>query len=239
MSKKDKVKLIKFWAATKDVESSIEIPVPAFKKVPTWYKNLPKTHTSGVNRVTINDSGVSNAGLKSCMPYLDAMNFGYIIELHCDVQVILEEDGSQSIRWSSAVPPISARSLNIANQIPECIGFGSFTQAWEIPYAFKLPKGYSALVTQPLNRTDLPTFVTSGIIDADDHLGPGGAPFAIRRDFQGVIPLGTPIMQIIPFKRDRWKSKKIDMVFLNGDTRSRNYISGWYVRSIWKKKSYQ
>ena len=32
-------------------------------------------------------------------------------------------------------------------------------------------------------------------------------PFFIKEGFTGLIPYGTPIVQIIPFKRDDWKSK--------------------------------
>jgi hypothetical protein len=102
----------------------------------------------------------------------------------------------------------------------------------------KLPKGYSALFTHPLNRFDLPFFTASGIVDADYGMGGGGVSFCIDKNFEGVIPAGTPIVQIFPFKRDDWKSEYLqntkEIVW-----NPRKNISGWYRKNVWKRKHYE
>jgi hypothetical protein len=233
-----KRKELNFWTTRVSVLENIPHPTPASKSISTWYKNLAKSYNAGKNKININEDGSTDTGVKSCVSYLDAMTFGYTINLHCDIQVEIKEDGTQVLSWTSGFRPLSPRSFEVASQIPNVPGFGYFTQAWELPYAFTVPKGYSVLVTQPINRPELNTFVTSGVIDADDLIGPGGAPFAIKEGFSGIIEQGTPIMQIIPFKRDSWTSKVIESPFPNGDFISRNKITGWYKKNIWKKKSF-
>jgi hypothetical protein len=235
--KKIETKNIEFWAASDLIEHCIEPPVPAKTEIPKWYKDLPKSY-KGKNEVSILESGDPDSGLKLCAPFLDAMTSGYIVKLHCDIIVERNENGEASMRWSSQVPPLSPRPFLLSEQLPSVEGFGPFTQAWEMRYGFKVPKGYSILITQPFNRTDLPTYVTSGIIDADELLGPGGVPFCLKENFTGVLKAGTPIIQMFPFKRDDWKSKMVENKFPIGDLRGRNRVYGWYKQAIWKKKDY-
>jgi hypothetical protein len=53
-----------------------------------------------------------------------------------------------------------------------------------------------------------------------------------------VIKAGTPIVQLIPFKRDAWESKIVENPFPGGDFRARHRIVGWYKDVIWKKKEF-
>jgi hypothetical protein len=66
------------------------------------------------------------------------------------------------------------------------------------------PKGYGALLTHPINRYDLPFSTTSGYVDFDEYPLPGNVSFHVKDNFEGVIPAGTPLMSIIPIKREAW-----------------------------------
>jgi hypothetical protein len=67
------------------------------------------------------------------------------------------------------------------------------------------------LITSPLNRLDLPFRSLTAVIDADVfyHIlpdpmqGGGNYPFYLNRGFEGIIPIGTPMCQYIPFKREK------------------------------------
>lgn len=235
-NKKNK-QIIEFWAKDQSTLDTIDPPELSRKNIPNWYKSLPKGVGENNKKVFLDSVGFPNPGLKTCAPFFDALSSGYMIKLHCDIQV--ERNGEEvRMTWASPIKPLSSRSEEIASHVPMISGFGPFTQAWEIPYGFKVPKGYSIIITNPLNRNDLHTFSTSGVMDADDYLGPGAVPFALSLNFEGIIKAGTPILQLIPFKRDSWESKFISNPFPGGDFRARHRITGWYKDVIWKKKDF-
>lgn len=231
-----KANKIEFWLKHESLDGLVEYPVPAATLIPKWYKNISR-FTNG-DKIMISDSGQVNVGVKTCAPFLDAITTGYIVKLHCDILVEII-DGRTRLTWASNVAPLSGRPDEASSQMPKVPGFGPFSQAWELQTGFKVPKGYSILITQPFNRLDLDTFITSGIIDADDPLGPGGVPFAIREGFEGIIKAGTPIAHMFPFKRENWKSEIVENKFPFGDLRGRKKLSGWYKETLWKKKEYK
>lgn len=232
------MKKIKFWAITDNplVKNVVEPPVSAKREIPKWYSKMSRYFFG--NDIHVFDNGYSNVGLKACIPFYDAMTAGYIIKLHCDV-FVKSDNGDMSFKWTSSVSPISKRAEALLNGVPEIPGYKNINAAYQIFYPFILPDGYSALITQPLNRYDLPTFVTSGIVDADSTNGGGGVPFFIKDGFEGVIPAGTPIMQVIPFKRDSWKMENLEsppktIIKWN----PQNKLTGWYKLNVWKRKNF-
>ena len=93
-----------------------------------------------------------------------------------------------------------------------------------------------------MNNFSLPFVSTSGIINNDKVFQPGSIPFFIRKGFNGIIPKGTPIIQIIPFKRNNWKSKKVLISsediehFKPGSKRIEN---NYYRNNLWEKNNYE
>ena len=60
--------------------------------------------------------------------------------------------------------------------------------------------------------------------------------------FEGLIPAGTPIMQILLFKQENWKSKEDKEIYnyaMINQKLSNNTAVGWYKKNIWKRKSYE
>jgi hypothetical protein len=50
--------------------------------------------------------------------------------------------------------------------------------------------------------------VLPGIVDNDKYTSPVNFPFTLKDiHFEGLIPAGTPMVQIIPIKRDSWSMK--------------------------------
>src|SRR5438105_11441393 len=78
-------KCIEFLCAAEDV-GVIPEPYPARKLMPEWFKNLPP-------RVN-NESKLRNSTIKRCMPFLDALNLGWIIPLAADVEFSKDKDGN-------------------------------------------------------------------------------------------------------------------------------------------------
>ena len=87
---------------------------------------------------------------------------------------------------------------------------------------------------------DLPFQTLSAVVDTDKHNVPTHFPFFMKHGFEGKIPLGTPIVQIIPFKRQEWKSvaDKYDLYdpsMLNALT----LVEDNYKKNTWESKKYE
>jgi len=79
-------------------------------------------------------------------------------------------------------------------------------------------------------------------VDGDFYMHGGNIPFYIKEGFEGVIPEGTPIMQIIPFLRENWvlKKNKYAWNIASLNTVGVDYKNGsWYRRKKWQKKIYR
>ena len=70
----------------------------------------------------------------------------------------------------------------------------------------------------------------------------GRIPFYVKDDFEGIIPQGTPIAQIIPFRQEKWLSKikkgLIEKALVHASA-SGAKLSGWYKTTFWTKKNYE
>jgi hypothetical protein len=116
---------------------------------------------------------------------------------------------------------------------------------WYPNWMPELPKGYSALYLNPINRFDLPFITVSGVIDNDDMDTPGLMPFFIKKDFEGIIPAGTEYAQIIPFKREDWEMEKImhteKEIYERHDYQAKKFRipeGGAYKKTVWKRKNF-
>ena len=48
--------------------------------------------------------------------------------------------------------------------------------------------------------------ILPGIVDTDTYTPPVNFPFVLTdENYEGLIPAGTPLAQVIPFKRESWE----------------------------------
>lgn len=179
--------------------SGVDIEQPQFasKLVPEWYKNM-ESYVNGDKKPS--GAGGTKATIKRCMPVFDAIIAGYIIVLPADVYVSIK-DGQQYFEWSNlglvSFHPIEQAPTH-PNRKPHAY------PKWNNPWAIKTPKGYSTMFIQPMHRESVFT-ILPGIVDTDEYYAPVNFPFVINDpEFEGLIPKGTPIAQVIPFKRESW-----------------------------------
>jgi hypothetical protein len=177
-------------------------PVPAIKSLPNWYAEQ-SSYTEGVKRIQSN--GVYNHTIKKCMPVFDVMSAGYIFETFCE----LNFDGSS---WQWSMNDFSAIELHKKAQfdaLPIDKEIWHTEQAFKFvnPWIMRTPKGYSTLFTMPYHNYDLPFYTLPAIVDTDKHPIAVNFPFFLKKDFEGFLPVGTPFIQAIPFKRDDWKAE--------------------------------
>lgn len=173
-------------------------PTAIKKLMPDWYKK---------SELYWGKDGEEIAGLKTCLPFLDAMITGYALTTPVDIYVDKTPEGNLSIKWDIELHPekiLSERFGEIGSKIVRPAGHKENHLIWHSSWGFKVPRGYSVLVTHPLNRFDLPFTTTSAIIDSDKYLPWGNIPFFIKDDFEGMIPAGTPFAQLLPIKREKW-----------------------------------
>lgn len=181
-------------------------PKPASSFIPEWYKNMDSY--IGKEKKP-NGNGQTAATIKRCMPVFDAIVSGYIIVSVADVYVKQDKDAlgnpAPYYEWSSH-NLIDFHSIEQAPDYPNRNGLPAYPK-WINPWAIKTPKGYSVLITQPMHR-ESPFTILPGVVDTDNYSIPVNFPFVLNDiNFEGLIPAGTPLAQIIPFKRDNWKMK--------------------------------
>jgi hypothetical protein len=231
------MKIIRFFSR-KEYEN-LGQPLPAKRFIPEWYKN---SETTFINPEDPQQQEV--AGVKKCVPFVDAMLSGYVLTTPMDIFVSKNDDGSLKLGWNSSdifKDFVSERPKALGEHMPRpaghCPNHLSFKGFW----GFRTPKGWSTLVVHPLNRHDLPFTITSGIMDSDKYSTSGNIPFFMKEDFVGVIPAGTPFAQLIPIKRESWKSVANDqgLVYLDslqGETVRTPGKS--YKKLFWQRKEY-
>lgn len=235
MFKKNK-NIIKF--SIDKVVEEINIPLPSKTYLPKWFKDAPKFYNT--ERILSQQTKT----FKTCSPLTDTFISGYIFELWADVEIVINDDDYRYITWkNNDYSVIKERDQQASVDFPKVPGFSEKHYTLAHPLYIQTPPGYSCLITQPLNRPDLNTFVPTGIVDCDkEPFFPGNYPVMIKEDFQGIIEVGTPLFQIIPFKRDNWVSERDDSIRARGNAASKKSsrkIAGWYRDNVWSKKSYE
>ena len=229
-----------FYPESKLVEETVDLPTPAKQLIPEWYKQSKSFHHG--NSFEFEPDGVNPAKtFKLCVPVLDALTTGYIQTTWSDVYITRDQG---SVRWAYSHGPeiINARNLDHIQKMPIPEGHDSVPFFWTRPWGIKTPKGYSTLITHPFYGDDLPFKCVTGVIDTDKYHLPGKITFFMRSNFEGLIPAGTPMFQMFPFKRSEWKSIKepFNQTLFNvqGHDIHKNYV-GSYKKRYWQKKTYE
>jgi len=176
----------------------IEQPQPASKVIPNWYKNMD-SYIGGEKKP--DGYGGTTATIKRCIPVFDAITAGYIITSPADVYVSIKDE-QQFFEWSA----LGLINFHPIEQAPEHPNRKPHAYPkWMNHWAIKTPKGYSTLFVQPFHRESIFT-ILPGIVDTDTFTALINFPMVINDpNFEGIIPKGTPIAQVIPFKRENWK----------------------------------
>lgn len=207
-------------------------PTTSKMLIPDWFKKQSKYFGPNNNKLTI----------KNCAPFLDSMMSGYIISTEFDI-LVTKINGEQELTWKK--PDFDLISLHHKDQISSeqiPLGFNPQPFKFNNPWQIKTTKGYSVLFSHPLNREDLPFRTLSGVVETDIYSSIINFPFFIKQDFEGVIPAGTPIVQITPIKRESWEMKigEVDQKELfEADLRLGHKFFNSYKSQWWRRKEYR
>jgi hypothetical protein len=162
--------------------------VPSVKALPEWLKSLGP-------RVSTTVDGVDNLEVftvKKCIPFLDAMTTGYMVVAAQDIDVKTSDS-------------VTTHPIEQLGGMPVSDEFEYVAYKWLNSFLIKTPEGYSCMFSHPANSPFLPFYTLSGVVDTDSFFQAVNFPFLLKKG-ASVIKAGTPIVQVMPFKREDWKS---------------------------------
>jgi len=245
-----KYKDITFYPSNEFSANNIIPPSPSSSSIPLWFKKTPKYSESNS---FLFKNGESNLTAKSCMPLIDGFASGYLFLTPFDIQVNRDIDGNAIFEYAFPIPSFMTQFVNYRhefgqpqNQCPwdyeNFQGYDKLEFNWMPYWGVETPKGYSCLFTHPINRLDLPFYTLGGVLDTDGWGAAGNQPFLLKKDWSGTIPFGTPFLQVIPFKRDNWKSiinkeminKQTEKMLMRG-----RFLRDYYKKHLWESKTYR
>ena len=173
------------------------------------------------------------------MPVFDALTAGYIIPLPCDVYVF-QENGVPAYKWPDQTFVGKHAASQLGNH-PTATGFppAKFINTWIV----KTPPGYSCMFVPPMHHDNM-FKVLEGVVDTDTYHGAVEFPFQLKdTSWEGLIPAGTPMVQVIPFKRESWSHEIIN----NEDEAESQFVVAKSLRAVffeayknkfWHKKDF-
>jgi hypothetical protein len=236
---------IKFEPFSDEAGLLYEQPTPAIQNIPKWYRDMP-VHMDGDKETGLSATGVSssNLTLRGCSPFLDSLTAGYMFTLPFDIEFRRNQQGMIGVRWATNMDLIGQHGPDQAPGLPVPFNSSPSLLKWRPGWRVITPPGYSCLYVHPLNRHDLPFNTLSGIVDTDTYKLGVEFPFTLvnpDRDIQ-IIEKGTPICQVIPFKRDNWESSVVEF---DEEANKKNgfILKSKIVRSyktqFWHRKTYK
>ena len=220
---------IEFLCPAED-KGVIAEPVPARTMHPAWYRALPGTDGS--------ERSATNNGLtvKRCLPFLDAMNTGWLLPMAATVRLEISESGSRvAAGWEFDRELVSPHgAFQAAGNPYEPRPVLKFHNPWTIRTA----AGWSCLFIPPLNRPGSVVEVLAGVVDTDTYVAPVNLPFvALAGDGVHTLARGTPLAQVIPFERAGAAVDEVVRAESEAEEAERERIhrstlagAGWYAR---------
>lgn len=222
---------------TSDSVSDVFSPIPAVKLLPQWYKDM-QSYMNGVKEIT---EGGTSGTIKKCIPVFDAISSGYLILTHCDISISWDGIGYVFDAPHDNYKFISHHPLDQANMHPKAGSDLINVPKYSNPWGIVTPRGYSCLFIPPVHReNDISIF--EGVVDTDSYHSPVQLPFTLSKHEQDMfIPAGTPIAQVIVFKRENWVSEITVDRDLAQKTKSLNDSRFFdaYKKLFWSRKSYE
>jgi hypothetical protein len=231
--------------SNKHYNKESSVPIPSRKSLPAWWVDSDTFVKDYEGKPVANWNGEGKMfGFKACPAVLDTFQTGYLLVTPCELE-FYEKNGKIKVKvpigfddFVGERPPMQGFAT------PH--GYSPWHFHWYANWAPELPEGYSSLYVQPINHFELPWVTVGGIIDSDKVTTSGLIPFFLKEGFTGVVPAGTPYLQIIPFKREDWESEMIfhspmDIFKKTQQTSDlfRTSEGGVYKKLFWSKRKYQ
>lgn len=223
-----------------DDTQAVYLPGPATKFVPNWYKEA-KSYLNDEKKPSTREAFST---IKKCMPVFDAMTAGYMIVLGQDMYCEQTEAGPY-FHWRAEggdqKDDVLTQHTHFQVQGHPENNLGHQLKI-ENPWIIKTDPGYSCMILPPLHR-DNQLVILSGIVDTDKYYEKINLPFNLKdKHFEGMIEAGTPIAQVIPFKRESYEMEIVPLdkkrSFINQRTIASRLFDA-YKNIYWSRKEYK
>ncbi|MEI6586650.1 MAG: hypothetical protein WCL56_11220 [Sediminibacterium sp.] len=240
-------------------KQSKSVPLPIIKTIPDWYRKADRfakmpngeyykanSQICPVTKEGTTDDYGKIPTWKACPAIFDIMGTGYSLNTPCDLEFFINDSGTIDCKVLDKQFEDFIQQRAPMAQFVTPHGYHDYHFAFWVHWNIVLPEGYSAIYMSPANRYELPFITSQGIVDNDSVNISGTFPFWVRNNFVGVVPAGTPFSQIIPFKREDWKSEiiiedynKMYKKNVNNSEKYRVPDGGVYKNEIWKQRKYE
>jgi hypothetical protein len=229
---------IKFTKVNPEISDDYA-PIPAKNILPEWYKKTP-SYINGLSKINYGEKVSSNGTIKKCIPVFDALTAGYILTTPCDIVIRKTPNGTMEYY------PTLSNMIHFHDiiQAPYHPNMNKLPYPKiENPWAIQTPPGYSCLIMPPVHSTNTYFTILEGVVDTDKFFVSINFPFVLNdTNFEGVIPAGTPMAQIIPFKRETWQlelgnHKDIDKINKNL-SKLKTKVYDRYKTMFWSRKDF-
>ena len=180
--------------------------VPADRMMAEWFKKIEPLRK-------LSEDTPPDYTIKKCIPVLDALTMGYFLVTRYDADFYINEEGGlqcsiypddKSIEITRMNKPITMHPWEQIRGVSTQGVYREYAFKWTNPFVIQTPPGYSCILTHPFNQVS-PFLTLTGVVETDSHPLAIQFPFLMLENFEGRIPSGTPIVQIIPFLREDWK----------------------------------
>ena len=219
-------------------------PTPAKNVLPDWYRRLQGSHkVDEVVRSPSSKAPGEASTIKKCMPVFDSISAGYILFTPMDLEVYWSEEDGHTFQ----TPASEFIDFHHPKQIidhPVYRGDKDLIPKFVNPWSVITPNGYSCMFMTPQHR-DLPFELLPAIVDTDKYIGPVTFPFVFKDPtWQGTIKAGTPMAQVIPFKRESYEAEITDsnkLGYSPAEKSSRSLSTRFvnaYKDFFWSKKDF-
>ena len=242
---------VRFIDTTRNINKAYA-PKPAKNNLPEWYKKMPSFAkdlpgvTEEDRKFFLDRSGVNGPPtVKKCMPVFDTITAGYHLFTHADFLIFSKDnDPYPWYRWSDSDDVVDFHDYyQIAGYPVKPEEKGRRVGRYYNPWSIVTPKGYSCLIVPPMHR-ESNLRILPGIVDTDTYHGPIQLPFfLVDPEWRDLVPAGTPIAQVIPFKRDSFthtieEDDPYDSLFTKTHRLIRSKFYNVYKSFMWSKKEY-
>jgi hypothetical protein len=237
--------IITFTSSLPKMENAFPEPEPLSKNIPEWYK----LQLSYIENDKTPENGNQKLTIKKCQAIFDVLSMGYTLKAPCDIYIDTLDGETLKFDVAGKIPPrhplTGSHAKEQFDKMPIDPDFYvrdllRLNMIWLI----KTQPGHSCLFMNPMLGDSSPLTAVPGVIDTDEFYPTGLFSFFVKKNYKGIVKKGTPLLQVIPFKREDFSHEIIKDTDINNKLDEQMYhirtvFNSGYKTLFWKNKRYK